>query len=232
MFLSIKENKDKILEYYKSHKSREKTIVLICPYCHKNFITYKHYIQMSFSPSKNNDAIYCSKECCRKSQVTEITLPCGHCGKEVTRDLREYKKSKSGYLFCNSSCACSYNNTHKTTGSRRSKLEVWLEEKLQTLYPSLDFLFNDKTTINSELDIYIPSLKLAFELNGIFHYEPIFGDDKLNQIQNNDANKFQLCQQNQISLCIIDVSWISYNKESNFQKVLDIITDIINKHFK
>ena len=36
--------------------------------------------------------------------------------------------------------------------------------------------------INSELDVYVPSLNLAFELNGIFHYEPIYGEKKLNQI--------------------------------------------------
>jgi len=45
------------------------------------------------------------------------------------------------------------------------------------LYPDLVIHFNKKDAINSELDIYIPSLKLAFELNGIFHYEPIFGKE-------------------------------------------------------
>jgi len=229
MFLAISENKQKILDYFKSHKSREKTITLICPQCANTFITSKHKIQRSFSLTQNHANIYCSKECVSKSrETTRVYANCGYCGKPTYASGASFISSKSGLIFCNHSCSCSYSNTHKTTGTRRSKLEIWLEEKLQTLYPNTDFLFNDKTTINSELDIYLPKLKLAFELNGIFHYEPIFGKEKLDKIQNNDANKFQLCQQHEISLCIIDTSWIKYNKESNFQKVLDIITNILD----
>jgi hypothetical protein len=103
-----------------------------------------------------------------------------------------------------------------------------LEAQLTTLYPTLDILYSDKTTINSELDIYIPSLRLAFELNGIFHYEPIYGEDKLTQITNNDNRKFQACLEQAIQLCIIDTSGQKYFKESTSQKYLDIITTIIN----
>ena len=86
-----------------------------------------------------------------------------------------------------------------------------------------------KEEINSELDIFIPKYKLAFELNGIFHYEPIFGSRKLEQTQNNDKNKFQLCQENKISLCVIDTSSLKYFKEQNAEKYLDIIKNIINE---
>ena len=79
-----------------------------------------------------------------------------------------------------------------------------------------------------ELDIYIPSLKLAFELNGIYHYEPIHGSDKLNKIQNNDNRKFQACAEQGISLCIIDTSSQSYFKENTSEKFLKIIINIIN----
>ena len=72
------------------------------------------------------------------------------------------------------------------------------------------------------------SLKLAFELNGIFHYEPIYGKKKLAQIQNNDSRKFQACIENNIEFCLIDVSQLKYFKPQNAQKFLDIITSIIN----
>ena len=83
--------------------------------------------------------------------------------------------------------------------------------------------------INSELDIYFPELKLAVELNGIFHYEPIFGNEKLQSIKNNDCRKFQACLEKQIELIIIDTSSLTYFKEENAKKFLDIIYNIISK---
>jgi hypothetical protein len=143
---------------------------------------------------------------------------------------REFKLGKTAYnFFCSSSCAAIYNNTHKTTGNRKSKLEYYLEKELTLFYPNLEIHYNRKDTINSELDIYIPSLKLAFELNGIFHYEAIYGENKLEQIQNNDKRKFQACSESNIELCIIDSSKLKYFKESNAKPYLDIICDIINK---
>ena len=78
------------------------------------------------------------------------------------------------------------------------------------------------------MDIYIPSLNLAFELNGIFHYEPIFGESKLQQIQNNDQRKFQACLYKNIELCIIDTSHHKYVKPSTSKKYLDIVVYLID----
>jgi hypothetical protein len=141
----------------------------------------------------------------------------------VTIKLSDPKK------FCSKSCSAKYNNKHKTKGSRRSKLEVWVESKLTELYPNLIIDYNKIDSLEMELDIYVPSLKLAFELNGIFHYEPIFGDKKLQNIQRNDTNKFEKCQQLGISLCIIDVSKQKYFKEKTSIPFLDIILLIINQ---
>lgn len=142
---------------------------------------------------------------------------------------KNYKEGKNYNPFCSRSCSATYTNTHKTKGCVRSKLELFLEGKLETLYPNIDIHFNRKDAINSELDIYIPSLKLAFELNGIFHYEAIFGADKLDKIKNNDQRKFQACLENNIELCIIDSSKLKYFKEINAKPYLDIICGIINK---
>jgi hypothetical protein len=76
---------------------------------------------------------------------------------------------------------------------------------------------------------YIPEIKLAFELNGIFHYEPIYGTEKLNQIQNNDNRKFQACLEKEIELCVIDTSWIKHNTLPRMNKVLDIVEEVIKK---
>jgi len=168
---------------------------------------------------------YCSKLCESLNMTKKQKVSCKNCGKEFQKQASQIKQSSNH--FCSQSCACTYHNTHKTKGTRTSKLEIWLQEQLRILYPDEEILFNDKTAINSELDIYFPNRKLAFELNGIFHYEPIYGEKKLEQIQNNDQRKFLLCHQNNISLCVIDTSKQKYFKKEQSKKYLKIITDIL-----
>ena len=172
-------------------------------------------------------AKYCSHKCKNEYSNTQKEVICKNCSIIFKKQLKETKKSPNH--FCNSSCSATYNNKNKTHGTRRSKLEIWLEEQLTSIYPTLKVDYNKKDAINSELDIYIPSLKLAFELNGIFHYEPIYGESKLDQIQNNDRRKFQACLERGIELCIIDVSSLKYFKPINAKKYLDIIIHILNK---
>jgi len=180
----------------------------------------------------NYGYLCCTRKCQGeyRSKVGRVTQPCGQCGEPVTRQKAIRRNSKSGHLFCNHHCAALYRNSHKTVGTRRSKLEVWLEARLRELYPNLTLLPNDKTAINSELDFYFPELKLAFELNGIFHYEPIYGAEKLASIQNNDHRKFAACVENGISLCIIDSSQFKHFKEPKAKAFLDIICNIINQN--
>ena len=64
-------------------------------------------------------------------------------------------------------------------------------------------------------------------MNGIFHYEPIYGENKFNQIQNNDNRKFQACLEKGIELCVIDTSGLKYFKPDNAKKYLDIIENIL-----
>ena len=197
-----------------------------CYYCHKIYYQNKHEIQTSLNPNHHKKGNFCSKECQSQAQITQIKIKCTNCEKEILRAPSQIKKVKNH--FCSQSCAAQYNNTHKTKGNRRSKLEQYLENRLNLLYPNLKILFNNKETINSELDIYMPSLKLAFELNGIFHYEPIYGQDKLNQIQNNDNRKFQACLEQGIELCVIDVSQEIYFKKQSSEKYLKIINNIVH----
>ncbi len=199
---------------------------LICEQCH---LLFKRSIRNYNKHIKDNDQHnFCSTKCAGQYVYKQITSPCGCCSKPITRKFCEAKSSKTGNIFCNRSCAATYHNMHKTKGTRVSKLEIYIQDKLKELFPKIEFDFNRTNAINSELDIYIPSLKLAFELNGIFHYEPIHGPDKLLQIQNNDNRKFQACLEQGIELCIIDSSSMKNFKIDKAKKYYTIICDIIN----
>lgn len=214
----------KLFNEYQFNEAKSTDLLpLKCENCGKTFFKTKKEIKYALN-KRPNTCKYCSISCI--TSVNKIKLICKQCNKEFYIYPSKHKQLKNH--FCSQSCAAIYNNTHKTKGTRRSKLEQYIEHKLNELYPQLEILFNDKKAINSELDIYIPSLKLAFELNGIFHYEPIFGESKLNSIQQNDANKFQKCQEHGISLCIIDTSSQKYFKEQSSNKFFNIIKDIID----
>lgn len=177
---------------------------------------------------KRGKCKYCSKRCQFESMRKTQLVSCGTCNKLRLVDAHVLKNSKSGKIFCDSSCAAKFNNRNKTTGTRRSKLEVWLEEQFKSEYPQLEVKYNQRSAINAELDIFIPSLKLAVELNGIFHYEPIFGQEKLSAIKSNDDRKFQACLEQGIELVIIDVSSLKYFTQKNTAKYWDILRRIID----
>ena len=212
-------------QQYNLAKSRD-LLPFQCYQCDKTFYVEKHFIQKIIN-NKLDQSRFCSQKCYGKDQRKKIKLNCKNCEKTFYRTPGGIKKSKNH--FCSKSCAATYNNLHKKHGTRRSKLEAWLEQKLSIIYPDLEILYNDKQTINAELDIYIPSLKLAIEINGIFHYEPIFGESKLNQIQNNDKRKHQACYEHNIEILWLDTSSLKYFKPSNAQKYLDIIKNIIQQ---
>ena len=203
-----------------------------CYQCGNDFLTEKRYINQVLTGNKPNKCRYCSYSCKFKFMHNSppLEIKCTNCETIFFRQQSEIKKTKKGNSFCSRSCATTYNNKNKTHGTRRSKLEAYIEEQLSLLYPNLEILYNCKDAVGSELDIYIPTLNIAFELNGVFHYEPIYGIDKLERTQSNDNNKFKLCIEHKINLCVIDTSGQTYFKPSTSQKYLDIITNIINEH--
>ena len=212
-------------EQFNSSKSEEK-LPCICYCCNNIFYKKKKYIKHEIK-FNNGEVKFCSLKCRSQSKNTSKEVSCKNCNINLYKKNSELKKIINS--FCSKSCAAIYNNKNKSFGTRRSKLEVWLEKQLTQLYPTLKIDFNQKSAINSELDIYISSLNIAFELSGIFHYEPIFGIDKLHQIQENDISKSKACHKAKIDLCTIDTSGQKYFKDSTSQKYLDIINNIIKE---
>ena len=199
-------------------------IKMNCTVCNIEFEREKR--QHTSIMSRNVKNSFCSRTCRTKHDKNGFNVECLNCKKTVYKIVSACKNSPNH--FCSRSCSATYTNTHKTTGSRRSKLEVWIEEKFKNIYENVNILYNSKTLIKSELDIYIPNLNIAFELNGILHYKPIYGDIKLQKIKDNDNKKYQACIDNNIELFIIDVSELKYFKDSNCMIYLNIIKNIID----
>lgn len=192
-----------------------------CYQCQSIFFRMKKEIKQEISHNRGRIK-FCSQLCNNEFNNKPTIVNCTTCNIKIIKQPYEINNSKTGNVFCSKSCAATFNNKNKTHGTTRSKLEVWLETQLNQLYPNLNIHFNRKDTIGSELDIYIPSLNVAFELNGIFHYEPIFGLDKLHTIQENDISKSKACIDAHIDLCVIDTSTQKYFKENTSRKYLEV----------
>lgn len=177
---------------------------------------------------ERNQQFFCSQKCAKLYSKKSQTISCDTCGKQFEKRLSEIKKTK--HHFCSQSCAAIYHNSHKNYGSRRSKLEQFLEEKLTEHFSGLKCLYNDVQTIGSELDILFPAIKLAIQLNGPLHYKPIYGQEKLSRILGIDKNKRKTCKMLGINLIEIDVSKdknLDATKNSRWQEVSLIISNQI-----
>ena len=198
-----------------------------CEFCAETFYLDAKYVRSDIKLG-NNGCKFCSIRCASRSKITSITKPCAQCIKITTRTLMEFNKSKNGNIFCSRSCAAKFNNRNKSTGTRRSKFEIWIEQSLMEKYLNIEIIFNKLAEIGYELDIYIPYLKLAFEINGIFHYRPVYGDAKFASIIDNDLDKHKICERSGVKLISIDISSINNFTPSKGKMYLDEIIGYID----
>lgn len=192
---------------------------------------------MYIAPSRPRlRCVTCSRKKINKESYTSCT--CSNCGCEFFRQRgllnTNAKKSsrKSNRVFCNQSCSGSYNNKHKTHGCRRSKLEAFLEVILKENYPEIRIECNTTSAIGYELDFYFPDFNFAIEINGIFHYEPIFGETKLERIKYTDKQKILLCEQKNIELLVIPTleGHLSKAVKSKYkQQIIKILDNVISR---
>jgi hypothetical protein len=107
-------------------------------------------------------------------------------------------------------------------------MESFFELKIKETYPDLIFVSNDRDLIGFELDFLFPELKFALELNGIFHYEPIYKNKNFEIIQANDQQKLSLCRAMGVELYVLDISKCKHFSE----KQGEIFWSIFNQTLK
>lgn len=129
----------------------------------------------------------------------------------------DYKNSKdkitwqceNGHVFKTSLALINYGYwcpfcKNKTEALCKEFLEDYFDCKFVKVRPSWLIGVNGHPL---ELDGYCESLKLAFEYNGIQHYQPVdfFGGvDRFKTIKKNDQIKKKLCKKNNVKLIVID----------------------------
>lgn len=224
-------------EEFNTARSRDK-LPLRCLACGETFYKCKNQIQSQLKGHPNFQHKFCTLKCFGASNIVDKTkCNCGTCGKEILVLPRILANSKSGKVFCSKSCAAIHQNAHKTTGYRRSKLEKFLEQELPKIFPDLEIRYNDRELCNGlELDLYIPSLKIAFELNGPVHYQPFYGktleekEKQFDNIRTKDIMKQHICSEKRIDLYIIDVSRYVRTTDKNNLKYLHYVEKCIKEN--
>ena len=177
-----------------------------CIVCNTEFFTL---------PSKNRK--FC-KNCNDMKKIQLHNWSCPICEKILLLTTYEMKKKK----YCSGICRNVINN--KSMKGSRSKAEKMLEESLKIAFPHWEILFNDRKVLNGlELDVYIPHLKFAIEWNGIFHFEDIHNNGKLDKIFNRDLLKIDLCKTLGISLLSI------CDRTSHTKFIKETISELIEK---
>jgi hypothetical protein len=176
--------------------------------------------------NKNLFNFYCSKEC-KVLSAKQYRLTCKNCN-------MLYRATRDSSKFCSRSCRSInlklHTHAHNKSGLSRSKIELFVEQRLINEFSHLNIIFNDKETIGAEIDIYIPSLKLGFELNGVYHYIPIHGENVLNNIQKRDKQKNNECAIRGIKLITIDLGNCGFTKSyanKIYEKITHYITNIM-----
>ena len=161
-----------------------------------------------------------------------IKFNCTNCAAPGEKRASLIKEGQTAH-FCSRSCSASYNNKKREQGTKVSKLEKWLQPRLEESYPDITFEFNKKT-IGSELDIYIPAMKLAFEINGRFHYVPVFSEQHLQSVQKNDRLKAEQCRKSGVELVTVDASslkFLTHKKGWRYLAyIMEKIDEIRNRH--
>lgn len=98
-------NYDSFLKMKTGEKIRIK-----CDGCQREILRIKKYI-LERKQNKIDSKHYCGSQCMPR-KIGRIEAKCGFCDNQVSRQISQVVKSKSGLIFCSKTCAAKYTNVH------------------------------------------------------------------------------------------------------------------------
>jgi hypothetical protein len=104
-----------------------------------------------------------------------------------------------------------------------------VQTRIKETFPDLEVKYGVKDALGDagEVDIWVPSMALAFEIQGPSHYEPIYGMDRLLGEQRNDEEKRQSAKTLNVELVEIDARDFKTFKKN--YRLVSIVESILNK---
>ncbi len=201
---------------------RDKKVEVKCLTCGIDF--YKKLFKI-----KRSSNHFCSIECSAKNKNQKVEVKCSNCNKFFLKKHGQIQKRPRH--CCSIYCYKMLAKFKKNWGSNRSKLEIYVEKRL-TEELTLNISYN-KTSIGYELDIYLPELSFAIELNGITHYKAIYGEEALLKRQEIDRLKAEECVKRNIKLIVINVSEDKDNKrtlEKRYNEIKNLILSRLEEY--
>lgn len=183
--------------------------------------------------------LYLDNDFEKASPQTKLPLMCLNCGETFYKTKREIEQvlnhcGSKTLDFCCKTCSANFLNK---TYRHRSKFEIFLEEYLRANLPeylsNLPIVYNSRDLFPDdphEVDIYLPTIKVAVEVNGTHHYKPIFGEKRFEETIKNDQAVESCCYRYGILLVIMNMKDMDHFNERDASQhakaLLDIIIDL------
>ena len=201
---------DYSLPWYQTHLQQD-GIVFRSPYLPDQIAKFQGNLPFFFNPTKtvyvrrNIDHIlkcgYFSSELEFFRNLTEIIMPLFQWWYTDLLLYEEQDGIKTDWRLERTKIRTKL--TAEGTIKPKWKHELSLFHLVKKLYPDTLYQYRPEWLGRQSLDIFIPSLRTAIEYQGIQHYIPVEffgGDEALQQRQELDRVKKQLCKENNIQL--------------------------------
>jgi hypothetical protein len=218
-------------------------ITFKCSLCNKGVTRLKSGEKFLEKYNKYGDR-FCSISCRTKfwknirNPVEKVLgLTCSLCNSDLpARSKNHVGKNKNNLFFCNKNCYMEYVSIFKPKwlggarkATRRSKIELEVEEFLKSNLKEISIEFNNRTKLNGlEIDIFLPDFSFGIELDGIFHFQPILGEEIFSKTQERHIRKVNLCDLLGLEIIYLDITKVTRKKDERIklcEEVLSIIKD-------